>query len=120
MRKFDDVFYTKDDLAIAYSARRKNLKKEEALDLLEVLIKFLKKGIKEEKEYAFQLPGVGVLYRKWETEMDDPKITPRFDRMMFDIMVKGRYRNPLLLRNALDRIYPEMELEEIQYAQNNS
>jgi len=89
---YDDGLYFIDDVLEAYCARRKNLPKNEIKDLLRCVIAFLKKDMKEKNHYAYQIPKLGVLYTKLETQLEGKNAST--DNSLFNEILLETYLNP--------------------------
>src|SRR6478609_8897546 len=110
--KYNEKIYFTEDVVKEYARKRKNLKTEEVDDLLRCLIKYLKNDIKYDKEYAYEIPRIGMLYIPFETVEDGAsafsKTLNRFDKIMFEKMM-DKSRNPLFLKPRFEGI----DLEEL-------
>lgn len=80
------MIYTVEDIADMYSARRKNLPREEVLDLLKCITGFLKEDIEKKNNYAYRIPSVGVIYKKLKEASNDKMLR----QIMFDVMFSDK------------------------------
>lgn len=108
----------KDDLISRYASRRKNMPEKEVRDLLNHVLGYLKEKVQSEDEYAYKIPTIGTLYKKFKYEKDYEG-DALHHQMRFEKMLNPK-KNPLFLRSYIEKDFPNWTLEEIQQWQNES
>ncbi len=120
-----NVFSNREDIAKAYSEKRKNLPQEEAEDLLNCMLGYLKQVTSDKETYAVRLGTLGFMYRKFAPERKKSRglsVTSNhelIDKMIVELSLNNDNRlNPLIRKSFLDKEYKGLSIEEIQDIQN--
>lgn len=118
-----DIFSSREDVARAYSNRRKNFPVEEAEDLLNCIIGYIKEKTKDKKTYAIKLGDLGYMHKKYDEETKtgfEPQSNHTIiDKMVVEsCMLKKHERNPLFQKTMLKKEYNNLTIKEIQDIQN--
>lgn len=111
---FKEKIYFKDDLIDEYLKGRKGLVRRDIEDLLNCLIKFLEKDTKREEFYAYHLPRIGTIHRKYDIGLRKTN-EGLFNEMLIDIFTNGS-RDKIRKKEKLT----EEEKEEYQQWQNGT
>lgn len=120
-----NIFSNREDIVKRYSERRKNLSEEEAEDLLNCLLGYLKKITSDKETYAVKIGSLGFMYKKFSPERKKSKNLKMvsnhelIDKMIVELCINNDNRlNPLIRQSFLDKEYKGMSIEEIQDIQN--
>ena len=84
-----------EDIAKRYSARKKNVTEEEALDLINIIFKYYKQKLQTNELPQIQIPLVGILYKNIDykkIQSQSQNIT-KADRLNEKIFLKSLFKH---------------------------